>query len=88
MSNFRLPQSKIQKIFYQKKIVAFKNCRGGALGPPPHPPPQIGIKREYFQVGVAIYGRYATLNSPPVSYLAHISGSVAGVTIGEQPFMV
>jgi len=34
------------------------------------------------EVGVAVYGRYATLSSPPVSYLAHISGSVAGVTIG------
>ena len=34
-------------------------------------------------MGVAIYGRYATLSSPPVSYLAHISGSIAGVTIGE-----
>ena len=38
------------------------------------------------QVGVAVYGRYATLSSPPVSYLAHISGSVAGVTIGEVRF--
>ena len=39
------------------------------------------------QVGVAVYGRYATLSSPPVSYLAHISGSVAGVTIGEILFI-
>ena len=36
-----------------------------------------------YQVGVAVYGRYADLSSPPVSYLAHISGSIAGVTIGE-----
>ena len=34
-------------------------------------------------MGVAVYGRYADLSSPPVSYLAHISGSIAGVTIGE-----
>ena len=39
------------------------------------------------KVGVAVYGRYATLSSPPVSYLAHISGSVAGVTIGEILFL-
>ena len=36
-----------------------------------------------YKVGVAVYGRYADLSSPPVSYLAHISGSIAGVTIGE-----
>ena len=38
------------------------------------------------QVGVAVYRRFDTEDSasaaPPLSYLAHISGSLAGVTIG------
>ena len=36
------------------------------------------------QVGVAVYRRYSEddLSSPPLSYLAHISGSLAGVSIG------
>ena len=49
---------------------------------PPSPSKQHMMITMY-KVGVAVYGRYATLSSPPVSYLAHISGSIAGVTIGE-----
>ena len=37
-------------------------------------------------MGVAVYRRFDTEDSPsagpPLSYLAHISGSLAGVTIG------
>ena len=35
----------------------------------------------FLKVGVAVYGRYAD-TGPPVSYLAHIWGSLAGVSIG------
>ena len=34
-----------------------------------------------WQVGIAVYGRYSD-TVPPVSYLAHIWGSLAGITIG------
>merc|ERR1719419_706716 len=37
------------------------------------------------EVGVAVYRRYdedEISNSPPLSYLAHISGSLAGISIG------
>ena len=38
------------------------------------------------QVGVAVYRRFdtedPTSTSPPLSYLAHISGSLAGASIG------
>jgi len=33
------------------------------------------------EVGIAVYGRYSE-TEPPVSYLAHIWGSLAGITIG------
>ena len=39
------------------------------------------MRHASFQVGVAVYGRYSS-TVPPVSYLAHIWGSLAGITIG------
>ena len=39
------------------------------------------LKLGLIQVGVAVYGRYSS-TVPPVSYLAHIWGSLAGITIG------